>query len=110
MVNAVAKSHAVKFARVGSKLHFDVARTLSPSQFCKNYDAKLLVVAQAPYARLAAIARRDDRKVCPWNELHDLREQALPDKHMKSPSGLYLGKYSGIRKRVSNRHKIKIGR
>ena len=47
-VNAVSKSHGVQLARVGSKRHFDVARTLSPSQLSKSHDAKLLLASQAP--------------------------------------------------------------
>ena len=105
-VNAVAKSHGVQLARVGSKSHLDVSQTLSPSQLCKSHDAKLLRASQAPHARVAAIARHDARKACPWNELHDLREQGLADIHRKSPKGLNLGNYTGMRKRVSNRHQI----
>jgi len=107
-VNAVAKSHGVQLARVGSKRHFDVAQALSPSQLGKSHDAKLLGVCQAPHARVAAIARHDARKACPWNELHDLREQGLADIHRESPRGLNLGNYTGMRKRVSNRHQIKL--
>ena len=90
-VNAVAKSHGVQLARVGSKSHFDVSQALAPSQLCKSHDAKLLRAAQAPHARVAAIARHDARKACPWNELHDLCEQGLADIHRKSPRGLNLG-------------------
>lgn len=107
-VNAVAKSHGVQLARVGSKSHFDVSKTLAPSQLGKSHDAKLLRASQAAYARVAAIARHDARKACPWNELHDLREQGLADIHRKSPRGLNLGNYTKMRKRVSNRHQIKL--
>ena len=89
-VNAVAKSHGVQLARVGSKSHFDVAQALAPSQLGKSHDAKLLRASQAPHARVAAIARHYARKACPWNELHDLREQGLADIHRKSPRGLSL--------------------
>ena len=107
-VNAVAKSHGVQLARVGSKRHFDVAQALAPSQLGKSHDAKLLRASQAPHARVAAIARHDARKACPWNELHDLREQGLADIHRKSPRGLNLGNYTKMKKRVSNRHQIKL--
>ncbi len=107
-VNAVAKSHGVQLARVGSKRHFDVAQTLSPSQLSKSRDAKLLRASQAPHARVAAIARYDARKACPWSELHDLREQGLADIHRKSPRGLNLGNYTGMKKRDLKRHQIKL--
>jgi hypothetical protein len=42
------------------------------------------------------------------NELHDLREQGLADIHRKSPRGLNLGNYTKMKKRVSNRHQIKL--
>ena len=95
-VNAVAKSHGVQLARVGSKSHLDVAQALAPSQLSKSHDAKLLRASQAPHARVAAIARHDARKACPWNELHDLREQGLADIHRKSPRGLNLANYTGM--------------
>ncbi|MEY3740509.1 MAG: hypothetical protein RLZZ192_1185, partial [Pseudomonadota bacterium] len=107
-VNAVAKSHGVKLARVGSKSHFDVSQALAPSQLCKSHDAKLLGASQAPHSRIAAISRHDARKVCPWNKLHDLREQGLADIHRKPPRSLSLGNYTGMRKSVSNRHQIKL--
>jgi len=107
-VNALAKSHGVKLARVGSKSHFDVSQALAPSQLGKSHDAKLLGATQAAHARVAAIASHDARKACPWNELHDLRKQGLADIHRKSPRGLNLGNYTKMRKRVSNRHQIKL--
>ena len=107
-VNAVAKSHGLQLARVGSKRHFDVAQALSPSQLGKSHDAKLLRASQAPHARIAAIAGHDARKACPWNELHDLSKQGLADIHRKSPKGQNLGNYTKMRKRVSNRHQIKL--
>ncbi len=106
-VNAVAKAHGVELARVGPQSDFDVAQALAPSQLGKGHDAKLLGAAQATHARIAAIASHDSRKACPWNELHDLREQSLADIHRKSPRGLSLGNYTGMRKQVSNRHQIK---
>jgi hypothetical protein len=106
--DAVAKSHGVQLARVGSQRHFDVAQALAPSQLSKSHDAKLLRASQAPHARVAAIAGHDARKACPWNELHDLREQGLADIHRKSPRGLNLGNYTKMKKRVSNRHQIKL--
>jgi hypothetical protein len=107
-VNAVAKSHGMQLARVGSQGHFDVAHTLSPSQLSKSHDAKLLRASQEPHTRVAAIASHDARKACPWNELHDLREQGLADIYRKSPRGLNLGSYTKMKKRVSNRHQIKL--
>jgi len=107
-VNAVAKSHGVQLARVGSKSHFDVSKTLSPSQLCKSHDSKLLGASQAPHARVATIARHDSGKACPWNELHDLSKQGLADIHRKPPRSLSLGNYTGMGKRVSNRHQIKL--
>ena len=107
-VNAVAKAHGVKFAGVGSQRHFDVAKALAPSQLGKGHGAKLLGASQAAYARVAAVALNDSRKACPWNEFHDLSKQGLADIHRKSPRGLSLGNYTGMRKRVSNRHQIKL--
>ena len=107
-VNAVAKSHCLKLARVGSKRHFDVAQALAPSQLGKSHDAKLLGASQASHARVAAIAGHDARKACAWNELHNVREQGLADIHRKSPRGLNLGNYTKMKKRVSNRHQIKL--
>jgi len=107
-VNAVAKSHGVQLARVGSKSHFDVSKTLSPRQLCKSHNSKLLGASQAPHARVATIARHDSRKACPWNELHDLSKQGLADIHRKPPRSLSLGNYTGMGKRVSNRHQIKL--
>lgn len=107
-VNAVAKSHGVQLARVGSKSHFDVSQTLSPRQLCKSHDSKLLRASQAPHARIAAIARHDSGKACPWNELHDLSKQGLADIHRKPPRSLGLGNYTGMGKRVSNRHQKKL--
>ena len=107
-VNTVAKSHGVQLARVGSKSHFDVSKTLSPSQLCKSHDSELLRASQAPHARIATIARHDSGKACPWNELHDLSKQGLADIHRKPPRSLSLGNYTGMGKRVSNRHQIKL--
>ena len=107
-VNAVAKSHGVQLARVGSKRHFDVAQTLSPSQLSKNHDAKQLRASQVQHTQVETIASHDTRKACPWNELHDLREQGLADIHRKSPRRLNLGNYTKLKKRVSNRHQIKL--
>ena len=107
-VNAVAKSHGVQLARVGSKSHFDVSQALSPRQLCKSHNSKLLGASQAPHARVAAIAGHDSGKACPWNELHDLSKQGLADIHRKPPRSLSLGNYTGMGKRVSNRHQIKL--
>ena len=107
-MNAVAKYHGVQLARVGSKSYFDIAQALAPSQLCKGHDAKLLGASQTSYARVAAIAGHDSGKACPWNELHDLRKQGLADIHRKPPRSLSLGNYTGMRKRVSNRHQIKL--
>jgi hypothetical protein len=104
----VAKSHGVQLARVGSKSHFDVSKTLSPSQLCKSLDSKLLGASQAPHAQVATIVRHDSGKACPWNELHDLSKQGLADIHMKPPRSLSFGNYTGMGKRVSNRHQIKL--
>jgi hypothetical protein len=101
-VNAVAQSHGVKLARIGSKRHFD----LSPSQLGKSHDSKLLRESQAPHARVVVIAGHDARKACPWGELHDLREQGLADIHRKFPRSLSLGNYTKMKKRVSNQHQI----
>ncbi len=83
-------ANGAKLARVGSQRQFGVAQALAPSQLGKSHDAKLLRASQAPHARVAAIARHYARKACPWNELHDLREQGLADIHRKSPRGLNL--------------------
>ncbi len=107
-VNAVVKSHGAQLSRVGSQRHFDVVQALATSQLGKSHDAKLLRANQAPHARVAAIAGHDARKACPWNELHVLREQGLADIHRKSPRGLNLGNYTKMKKRVSNRHRIKL--
>ena len=98
-VNSVAKSHGVQLAQVGSKSHFEVSQALSPSQFCKRDDAKLLGASQTSYARVAAIASQDARKACPWNELHDLRQQGFADIHWKPPRSLSLGKFTIMRKK-----------
>lgn len=90
-MNSVAKSHVLLLARVGSKSHFDIAQALGPSQLSKSHDAKLLAATQTSYARVAAIARHDSGKACPWNELHDLRKQGLADIHGKPPRSLCLG-------------------
>jgi hypothetical protein len=107
-VNAVAKSHGVQLARVGSKSHFDVAQALAPSQLGKIHDSELLRASQAPHTRVAAIARHNSGTTCPWNELHDLSKQGLDDIHRKPPRKLSHGNYTGMGKRVSNRHQIKL--
>ena len=107
-VNAVAKSNDLQLARVGSQRHFDVALTLPPSQLSKSHDAKLLRASQVPHTRVATIALHDTRKACPWNELRELCEQGLADSHRKSLRGLILGNYTKMKKRVSNRHQIKL--
>ncbi len=105
-LTAVSKSHGVQLARVGSKRHFDVKQTLSPSQLSKSHDAKLLLASQAPQTRVTAIARHNARKAFQWNELHDLREQGLADTLRKPPSILGLRNYTVMGKRVLNRHQI----
>jgi hypothetical protein len=107
-VNAVAKSHGVQLARVGSQRHFDVSQALAPSQLGKSHDAKLLGAAQAPHARIAAIASHDSRKACTWNELHELSKQGLADIHRKPPRGLSIGSYIRMKKKISNRLQIKL--
>jgi hypothetical protein len=107
-VNAVTKSHGVKLARVGSKSHFDVLKTFSPRHLCKSHDSKLLGASQAPHARVATIARHDSGIACLLNELHDLSIQGLADIHRKPPRSLRHVNYTGMGKRVSNRHQIKL--
>ncbi len=107
-VNAVAKSHGVQLARVGSKSHFDFSKTLSPRQLYKSHDSKLLEASQTPHAQVATVARHVSGKACPWNELHDLSKQGLADIHRKPPRSLRLGNYTGMGKRVSNLQQIKL--
>lgn len=107
-VNAAAKSYGVQLARVGSKSHFDVAQALAPRQLGKSHDSELLRASQAPHTRVAAKARHNSGKACPWNELHDLGEQGLANIHRKSQRRLILGNYTGMRIRVSNRHQLKL--
>ena len=107
-VNAVAKSHGVQLARVGSKSHFDVSQTRSPSQLGKSHGSKLLRVSQTAHTLIATLARHDSVKACLCNELHDLSTQGLAVIHRKPPSSLSLGNYTAMVKRVSNRYHIKL--
>ena len=100
--------NGVQLAGVGAQRHFDVAKALAPGQLGKGHNAKLLGASQAANARVAAVALNDSRKACPWNEFHDMSKQGLADIHRKSPRGLSLGNYTGMGKRVSNRHQIKL--
>ena len=106
-VNAVSKAHGVQLAGVGTQRYLDVAQALAPSQLGKGHDAKLLGARQTTHTRVATVAGNDSRKACPWHELHDLSKQGLADIHRKPPRGLSLGSYTGMGKRVSNRHQIK---
>ncbi len=105
-VNAVAKSDSVKIAQVSSKSHFDFSQAISPSQLFKIHDSKLLRDSQVAHVQVSAIARHDSRKACPWNELHDLGKQGLADIHRKPSRSFSLGKYTGIRRMISNRHSL----
>jgi hypothetical protein len=108
-VNAVTKSHGLQLARVGSQGHFDVAQTLSPRQLCKSHDSKLLGASRARHARIATLESHVARKVCPWSEeIHDLGNHGLADTHRRPSRSLSLGNYTGMGKRVSNRHQIKL--
>ncbi len=108
-MNLVVNSHEVYLARVGSRSHIGVSQTLTAIQLCKSHDSKLLGASQAPHARIAPLARHDARKACPWSEeLHDLSNKGLANIHRKPSMSLSFVNYSGMAKRVLNRHQIKL--
>ena len=62
-------------------------------------DGAVIAVAKSYSVQLAGVGSQSH---------FDLRERGRADIHRKSPGGLNLGNYTGMRKRVSNRHQIKL--
>jgi hypothetical protein len=105
---AVAKSDCVWLARIGSKTHFTVLQALSQIQLRKNHNSELPRTSQAQHIRVVAKAHKDLGKSYQGNEPHNLRKQGIADIHRKPPRSLSPGNYSGMCKRVSNQHQIKL--
>ena len=106
-VNAVAQSHRIQLAAVGSQRHFDVSQGFAPGQLCKRHDAKLFRASQSSNTCIAGIAIHDAGKTRPRHKLHDLCEQRLAYIHGAASQVSIPGSYTKMKNQDSNRHQIK---